>query len=72
MVVLSPGVSIDSDIVKTAQEKKIEILGEVEFAYRFSKAPIYAITGTNGKTTTTSLLGEMFKKQEEKYMLLGI
>lgn len=71
LVVLSPGVPTDSDIVKTAQEKKIEVLGEVEFAYRFSKAPIYAITGTNGKTTTTSLLGEMFKNTGRKVYVAG-
>ncbi|MEQ2130347.1 UDP-N-acetylmuramoyl-L-alanine--D-glutamate ligase [Caldanaerobacter subterraneus KAk] len=71
LVVLSPGISLESEIVKKAKDMGLEILGEVELAYRLSKAPIYAITGTNGKTTTTSLLGEMFKNAGRKVYVAG-
>ncbi|MGJ7043889.1 UDP-N-acetylmuramoyl-L-alanine--D-glutamate ligase [Thermoanaerobacterium thermosulfurigenes] len=71
MVVVSPGISMDSDIVVLSKSKGIDVIGEVEFAYRLSKAPIYAITGTNGKTTTTSLLGEIFKASGVKTYVAG-
>ncbi|AIS52709.1 UDP-N-acetylmuramoylalanine--D-glutamate ligase MurD [Thermoanaerobacter kivui] len=71
LVVISPGVPVDSELVKEAQTLGIEVLGEVEFAYRFSKGPIYAITGTNGKTTTTSLLGEIFKNAGKNVYVAG-
>lgn len=61
LAIVSPGIPVDSDIVTESINRGIEVIGEVEFAYRISKAPIYAITGTNGKTTTTSLLEEIFK-----------
>jgi UDP-N-acetylmuramoylalanine--D-glutamate ligase len=60
-VVLSPGVPIDAPIVKLAREKQIKILSEIEIAFDQCEAPIVAITGTNGKTTTTTLVGEIFK-----------
>ncbi|MCP2239893.1 UDP-N-acetylmuramoyl-L-alanine--D-glutamate ligase [Thermoanaerobacterium thermosaccharolyticum] len=71
MVIVSPGIPIDSEIVTKAKVKGIEVIGEVEFAYRLSKAPIYAITGTNGKTTTTSLLGEIFKNSGVRTYVAG-
>ncbi|MDI3312676.1 MAG: UDP-N-acetylmuramoyl-L-alanine--D-glutamate ligase, partial [Thermoanaerobacterium sp.] len=71
LVVVSPGISMDSEIVVLAKSKGIDVIGEVEFAYRLSKAPIYAITGTNGKTTTTSLLGEIFKASGVKTYVAG-
>ncbi len=61
-VVLSPGVPIDAPIVKLAREKQIKILSEIEIAFDQCEAPIVAITGTNGKTTTTTLVGEIFKR----------
>jgi UDP-N-acetylmuramoylalanine--D-glutamate ligase len=60
-VVLSPGVSIYSPLVEAAQRKGITVMSEIEVAYRLCKAPIVAITGTNGKTTTTTLTGEILK-----------
>jgi UDP-N-acetylmuramoylalanine--D-glutamate ligase len=60
-VVLSPGISIYSQLIVVAMSKGISILSEIEVAYRLCKAPIIAITGTNGKTTTTALLGQMIK-----------
>ena len=62
LVVMSPGVPMTIDIVKKAEQAGVEIIGEVELAYRLSKGRYVAITGTNGKTTTTVLTGEIFKK----------
>lgn len=60
-LVLSPGISIYLPLVVAAQKRGICVLSEVEVAYRLSAAPVVAITGTNGKTTTTTLVGEMLK-----------
>ena len=60
-LVMSPGVPLTIAPVKKAKELGISVIGEVEMAYRVAKAPMVAITGTNGKTTTTSLVGEIFK-----------
>lgn len=62
MVVPSPGVPPHSEILGAAVREKIPVISEVELAYRFLKKPMIAVTGTNGKTTTTSLLGEIFKR----------
>ena len=61
-VIISPGVPTDLPFVKKFIERGIEVIGEVEFAYRHSKGNFVGVTGTNGKTTTTTLLGEFFKK----------
>ena len=61
LMVLSPGVPLYIPLVKAAVQKGIEIIGEIELAYRMCRAPIIAITGTNGKTTTTMLVGEILK-----------
>src|SRR5690606_11090193 len=61
LIVISPGVPVDSPFVIKAKEKGKEVISEVELAHRFCKAPIIAITGTNGKTTTTALTGEILK-----------
>ncbi len=60
-IIVSPGVSFDIPIIKKAHERNIELLSEIELSYRLSKGKIIAITGTNGKTTTTSMVGEIFK-----------
>ena len=60
-VVTSPGVRRDAAVLLGAVAANIPVLGEIEAAYRIARAPILAITGTNGKTTTTMLLGEMLK-----------
>lgn len=57
LVVTSPGVRADAPILQDAVARGIPVIGEIEMAYRIAKAPILAITGTNGKTTTTILLG---------------
>ena len=60
-IVISPGVPLDSPIVKLARDRGLKIISEVELAYDFCEVPIIAVTGTNGKTTTTTLIGEIFK-----------
>ena len=56
LVVMSPGVPCDLPVVLAMKEKGIHIWGEVELAYECGKGDVLAVTGTNGKTTTTSLL----------------
>lgn len=60
-IVISPGVPIDSPFIEMARRSGKEVVSEIELAYRFCKAPIIAITGTNGKTTTTALTGEILR-----------
>jgi len=60
-VVTSPGVRKNAPVLQNAVAVGVPVLGEIEAAYRITQAPILAITGTNGKTTTTALLGEMLK-----------
>ncbi|MCU1285347.1 MAG: UDP-N-acetylmuramoylalanine--D-glutamate ligase [Acidobacteriales bacterium] len=62
LIVLSPGVPVNAPQLQQARTYGTPIIGEVELASRFLKGPIVAITGSNGKTTTTSLVGEMFSK----------
>ena len=73
--VISPGVPIDSAIVLQLKERGIPVLSEVELAFRFMKGKLVAITGTNGKTTTTSLVGEILKRTwrhgEEEVFVVG-
>ena len=60
-LVTSPGVRRDAAVLLGAVAANVPVLGEIEAAYRIARAPILAITGTNGKTTTAVLLGEMLK-----------
>lgn len=62
IIVKSPGIADKTPIIKKIKEKNIPIISEIEFGYRFSKAKIIAITGTNGKTTTTSLTYHILEK----------
>ena len=62
MIVLSPGVDTELPVIKAALNAGVQVTGEMELASSFVAEPIIAITGTNGKTTTTSLLGEIFAK----------
>ena len=71
LVVLSPGVPTDLPIILAMKEHGIQVIGEVELAYAFGKGDVLAITGTNGKTTTTSLLGEIMKCHQEEVFVVG-
>ena len=61
LMVVSPGVRPDALPIKLARARKIPIISELELAYTMCPAPIIAVTGTSGKTTTTTLIGEMLK-----------
>ncbi|MBR5228794.1 MAG: UDP-N-acetylmuramoyl-L-alanine--D-glutamate ligase [Firmicutes bacterium] len=71
MMVLSPGVPTDKPYVIQAEEAGAEIIGELELAYRYGNGRYIAITGTNGKTTTTTLVGEIFKNAGKKTEVVG-
>lgn len=71
LVVISPGVPIDSPLVLEFQKMEIPVWGEIELAYAFEKGKVLAITGTNGKTTTTALLGQIMEEATSKSMIVG-
>jgi len=70
-VVKSPGIPDSIEIIKDLKSKGIPILSEVEFAFRYTKAKIIAITGTNGKTTTTLLIGHILKRAGYDVLVAG-
>ena len=71
LMVVSPGVPSNAKVIKEAGEKKIKIISEIEFASLFCKANVIAITGTNGKTTTTTLCGYLFNECGAKTYTAG-
>lgn len=71
MYVLSPGVPTDLAWINEAREAGVEIIGELELGYRITEGKYVAITGTNGKTTTTTLVGEIFKASGRKTSVVG-
>ncbi|RKM61072.1 UDP-N-acetylmuramoyl-L-alanine--D-glutamate ligase [Butyrivibrio sp. CB08] len=71
LVVPSPAVPLDSPTVLRIKEKNIPIWSEIELAYNFSKGTMVAITGTNGKTTTTTLVGDIMKAHFESVYVVG-
>lgn len=70
-VILSPGISTDIYFVENAKKRGATIIGELELAYELGKGNYVAITGTNGKTTTTTLVGEIFKGTTKKTVVCG-
>lgn len=71
LVVLSPGVPIDLPMVEEFKKMNIPVWGEIELAYQLGKGKVVAITGTNGKTTTTSLVGEIMKANFASSFVVG-
>ncbi len=71
LVVISPGVPTNSIPARYVDRKDGEVIGEVELAYRFMKGRIVGITGSNGKTTTTTLIGELLKNAGIETMVGG-
>ncbi len=71
LIVTSPGVPSDSEVIKKASKNNIPVISEIEFASGFCKGKIVAITGTNGKTTTTSLTSFALKKTGNKVYTAG-
>lgn len=70
-MIISPGVPSNSKIVIEAQQRKIKVVSEIEAASWFCPAPIVAVTGSNGKTTTTTLIGEIFGEAKLDYVVAG-
>jgi UDP-N-acetylmuramoylalanine--D-glutamate ligase len=71
LIVVSPGIHLDIPILIKARKRNIPIIGEIELASYFISKPIIAITGTNGKTTTTALIGQMLKDSGYKVAVAG-
>jgi len=71
LVVLSPGVPLYIDPVKKAKLHNIEVIGELELAYRLIEGKFVGITGTNGKTTTTTLIGLIFENAKLHSHIVG-
>ncbi len=71
LIIKSPGVPLGIPLLKRANDHNIEIITDIELAYRISKNKMIAITGTNGKTTTTSLVGEIFKNTGNNCRVTG-
>ena len=70
-VIKSPGISDKVELIKKLNLQNIPVISEVEFAFRYTKAKIAAITGSNGKTTTTLLLGHILKKAGYDVLVAG-
>ncbi len=71
LVIKSPGIPDKAEVVKKVKAKKIQIIDEIEFAFRYLKGKVIAITGTNGKTTTTLLTYHLLKNADKKVALAG-
>ena len=71
LAVLSPGVPTDQDFVIKLQDKKVPVWGEIELAYVCGKGRLAAITGTNGKTTTTALTGAIMREYYDSVYVVG-
>ena len=71
LLVISPGVPIDSPVVKAFEAAGVPVWGEVELAYAFDKGKVLAITGTNGKTTTTALVGQIVGAYHKDTFVVG-
>ncbi|MGN0394151.1 MAG: UDP-N-acetylmuramoyl-L-alanine--D-glutamate ligase [Coprococcus sp.] len=71
LMVISPGIPVDAPFTEAVRTHNIPIWSEIELAYYYAKGRIAAITGTNGKTTTTSLVGEIMKAYNPKTIVVG-
>ncbi|MFH1757795.1 MAG: UDP-N-acetylmuramoyl-L-alanine--D-glutamate ligase [Pseudomonadota bacterium] len=71
LIVVSPGVPMDIDPLVQARANGIPVISEVELAFKFLRRPLIGITGTNGKTTTTTLIGEMLRASGRKAFVGG-
>lgn len=71
LLVISPGVPIDSPLVERFQQKGVPVWGEIELAWQFEKGKVIAITGTNGKTTTTALTGAIIGAAVKDTFVVG-
>ena len=71
LIVLSPGFDINSSLLDSHRKRGVEVISEIELAYRFNTTPIIAVTGTNGKTTTTTLIGKILEEAGKKVRVGG-
>jgi UDP-N-acetylmuramoylalanine--D-glutamate ligase len=71
LLVISPGVPISSPALEEARARGIEVIGELELAYRFFQAPMLAVTGTNGKGSTVTMAGKMLEAAGIKHLVAG-
>ena len=71
LIVVSPGVPPTIEPLRAARENGVPVTGELELASRFTDLPLVAVTGTNGKTTTTSLIGEILRRTDRKVFVGG-
>jgi UDP-N-acetylmuramoylalanine--D-glutamate ligase len=71
LMVISPGVPTDAPVVVEAKKRGIRVVSELEVAGWFCKVPIVAVTGSNGKTTTTTLIGRIFSDAKKKHVVAG-
>lgn len=71
VIVLSPGVPLELPAIKAARRQGIPVIGEMGLAAQFLKTPMVAVTGTNGKSTVTTLLGELFRASGKKAFVGG-
>lgn len=71
LIVKNPGIPYSNEMVKKAIDKGIQVLTEVELAYLISEAPIFAITGSNGKTTTTTMIADVLNHAGQSALLSG-
>ena len=69
--IVSPGIPKYANVIKKAKKLKIPIISEIEFASKFAKHPIIAVTGSNGKSTTVNMINEMLSTNEWKPILAG-
>ena len=71
LIVISPGVRRNMSVLTKAEEKGVEVISEVELAFRLTKIPLIAVTGTNGKSTTTTLIGNILEQCGKKVAVGG-
>ena len=71
IIVLSPGIPTDLPFIVNAEKKGVSVISEIELAFMFTPCPVIAITGTNGKTTTTTLTGEILKAYYKDTEVVG-
>jgi UDP-N-acetylmuramoylalanine--D-glutamate ligase len=67
----SPGIKYETPIIEKLINNNIEVISDIEAAYRVTNSPIVSVTGTNGKTTTTTLIGEMVRESKKPYKVTG-
>ncbi len=71
LLIISPGVPSNAPVIQWAHAMEIPVMGEIEFAWHFCQSPIIAVTGSNGKTTVTTLIAEILKRMGRKVFLCG-